>query len=143
MLVVGIDGGGTKTEGVVMNEAGEVVARARSGSTNLNFVPVAECERSVAEVCAQLGGDGRRAAGRLAVFDLHPRPVFYPRGDPVGVFPTRNGIKRRSIARCWRRVACWSRMVSGGGSGHGFQHGGVAWCGTTRFGRGLGHVAGR
>jgi len=54
MLVVGIDGGGTKTEGVVMNEAGEVVAHGRSGSTNLNFVPVEECERSVAAVCAQL-----------------------------------------------------------------------------------------
>ena len=54
MLVAGVDGGGTKTEGVVLNEAGEVVARARSGGVNLNFVSPEECERSVAEVFLQL-----------------------------------------------------------------------------------------
>lgn len=54
MLVAGLDGGGTKTEGVVMNEAGEVVASARSGGTNLNFVPFEECERSVLEVISRL-----------------------------------------------------------------------------------------
>lgn len=54
MLVAGIDGGGTKTEGVVLDEAGTVVARARSGGVNLNFVSVEECQRSVAEVLSQL-----------------------------------------------------------------------------------------
>lgn len=54
MLVAGIDGGGTKTEGVVLNESGEVVARARSGGVNLNFVSLEECERSVGEVLTQL-----------------------------------------------------------------------------------------
>lgn len=54
MLVAGIDGGGTKTEGVVLNEAGEVVARGCSGGVNLNFVSPDECKRSVAEVFAQV-----------------------------------------------------------------------------------------
>lgn len=54
MLVAGIDGGGTKTEGVVMDEAGAVVARARSGGVNLNFVSVEECQRSVEEVFSRL-----------------------------------------------------------------------------------------
>ncbi|GIV17250.1 MAG: N-acetylmuramic acid/N-acetylglucosamine kinase [Armatimonadota bacterium] len=54
MLVAGLDGGGTKTEGVVLDEAGEVVASARSGGTNLNFVPLEECERSVLEVLSRL-----------------------------------------------------------------------------------------
>ncbi len=54
MLVAGIDGGGTKTEGVVLNKSGEVVARARSGGVNLNFVSLEECERSVGEVLTQL-----------------------------------------------------------------------------------------
>lgn len=54
MLVAGVDGGGTKTEGVVLNEAGEVVACARSGGVNLNFVSLEECERSVGEVLTRL-----------------------------------------------------------------------------------------
>lgn len=54
MLVAGVDGGGTKTEGVVLNESGEVVAHARSGGVNLNFVSLEECERSVEEVFTQL-----------------------------------------------------------------------------------------
>jgi len=54
VLVAGVDGGGTKTEGVILNEAGEVVACARSGGVNLNFVSLEECERSVAEVFSQL-----------------------------------------------------------------------------------------
>ncbi len=54
MLVAGVDGGGSKTEGVILNEAGEVVACARSGGVNLNFVSLEECERSVEEVLTQL-----------------------------------------------------------------------------------------
>lgn len=54
MLVAGVDGGGSKLEGVVLNEAGEVVAQARSGGVNLNFVSLEECERSVEEVFTRL-----------------------------------------------------------------------------------------
>lgn len=54
MLVAGLDGGGTKLEGVVLNEAGGVVAQARGGGVNLNFVSLQECERSVEEVLTQL-----------------------------------------------------------------------------------------
>ncbi|MEJ5253465.1 MAG: hypothetical protein HPY54_16495 [Chthonomonadetes bacterium] len=62
MLVAGIDGGGTKTEGVVLDEAGTVVARARGGGVNLNFVTMEECERSVSEVLSGLAEqvDGRQ-----------------------------------------------------------------------------------
>lgn len=54
MLVAGIDGGGSKTEGVIVDEAGMVVARAHSGGVNLNFVSMEECQRSVQEVLSQL-----------------------------------------------------------------------------------------
>ncbi|MCS6831637.1 MAG: BadF/BadG/BcrA/BcrD ATPase family protein [Armatimonadota bacterium] len=54
MLVAGADGGGSKLEAVVLNEAGEVVARALSGGVNLNFVSLEECERSVEEVFTQI-----------------------------------------------------------------------------------------
>lgn len=56
MLVAGVDGGGTKLEGVILNERGEVVACARSGGVNLNFVSLEECERSVEEVFTRLAG---------------------------------------------------------------------------------------
>jgi len=54
VLVAGVDGGGTKTEGVILNEAGGVVACARGGGVNLHFGCLEGCERSVAEGFSQL-----------------------------------------------------------------------------------------
>lgn len=46
MYVLGIDGGGTKTTGVIANMKGEVVAEATVGSSNINSVgrPIVESE---------------------------------------------------------------------------------------------------
>lgn len=58
--VLGFDGGGTKTDCVLMDETGAILARARSGSSNPTTFGV---EASLAALSAA-GTDALRAAGR-------------------------------------------------------------------------------
>ena len=50
MYVLGIDGGGTKTTGVIANAKGEIVAEATVGGTNLNSVDRAIVEGELAKL---------------------------------------------------------------------------------------------
>ncbi len=85
--VLGFDGGGTKTECVLMDETGAILARSRSGPSNPSRVPLdaalkavdeaaekalATAGRSatdIADVCAAVGGVG--FAGALTEFHKH------------------------------------------------------------------------
>ena len=111
MLVAGLDGGGTKTEGVVLDEAGTVVARARSGGVNLNFVSVEECQRSVAEVLSQLAeqADGTQV---VRLYSVMLPDITSIRHLVKLAFPMPSGGGRPNIGQCWRRGVCWSRMAS-------------------------------
>jgi N-acetylglucosamine kinase-like BadF-type ATPase len=92
--VLGLDGGGTKTECVLMDEARKVLARSRSGPSNplrVGFeaalaaliesaecaIRIAQVERnSVAGLCAGLAGAGRMEAAlemRAALATTFPR----------------------------------------------------------------------
>src|SRR5258707_7062947 len=58
--VLGFDGGGTKTDCVLMDESGAVVARARSGASNPTSFGVEVSLASLAEAAK----DALRTAGR-------------------------------------------------------------------------------
>ena len=60
-LVLGFDGGGTKTECVLMDESGAVLARSRAGASNAINVGA---ERSAAAL-ADAGLQALRSAGKL------------------------------------------------------------------------------
>ncbi|MBI5956913.1 MAG: ATPase [Chloroflexi bacterium] len=60
-LVLGIDGGGTKTVCVLADDRGEVLGRGRSGSSNYNTVGIEKARRSLLEAVA-----GAFAAAGLA-----------------------------------------------------------------------------
>ncbi|MGC8785035.1 MAG: N-acetylglucosamine kinase [Armatimonadota bacterium] len=123
MLVAGVDGGGTKTEGVVMNEAGEVVASARSGGTNLNFVPVEECERSVLEVLSHLAEavDGARVVRLYSTF-IPDLPTI--RTEVQAVFP--NAL--------WQHQAEHRAVLAAGGVLEPYGIGVVAGTGSSTVG---------
>ena len=47
MLYIGLDGGGTKTAAVAMDRDGTVLAEARSGGINYNFMPMEDAADNV------------------------------------------------------------------------------------------------
>jgi N-acetylglucosamine kinase-like BadF-type ATPase len=66
--ILGIDGGGTKTECVLMNPAGEIVARSFSGPSNPYRVGVASASREIqkaADLCLQEVGAERNAVAAI------------------------------------------------------------------------------
>lgn len=77
-LVVGVDGGASKTEAVVLDEAGRELGRGRGGAANLHAVGIEAASRHVAEAidaafaaaATALAADGRRAQGALRRADL-------------------------------------------------------------------------
>ncbi len=54
MYTVGIDGGGTKTELVVVDSAGQVVAQARGGGMNGCFIPREQCHSNLSQVLSDI-----------------------------------------------------------------------------------------
>lgn len=54
MYLIGIDGGGTKTRAIVVNQAGEVVAHAECGGSNLNSTPAALVEQQMEQLIKAL-----------------------------------------------------------------------------------------
>ncbi len=54
MYTVGIDGGGTKTELVVVDNAGQVVAQTRGGGMNACFIPKEQCHRNLSQVLLEI-----------------------------------------------------------------------------------------
>ena len=57
-FVAGIDGGGTKTECVLMNLKGEVISTSLFGSLNMNSRPVAEMAESMRGVIERVRAQG-------------------------------------------------------------------------------------
>lgn len=47
MYVLGIDGGGTKTKGIIADECGNVYAVARVGATNQNGADLESIEKNL------------------------------------------------------------------------------------------------
>jgi N-acetylglucosamine kinase-like BadF-type ATPase len=67
-FVLGVDGGGTKTECVLMDLAGKIMARSFSGPSNPYRVGVESAAREVekaADVCLQETGAGRNAVAAI------------------------------------------------------------------------------
>ena len=54
MYLIGIDGGGSKTKAIAINELGEIVACAEVGSSNLNSTSMNEVEANMKELAAKL-----------------------------------------------------------------------------------------
>ena len=52
-IIVGIDGGGTKTKAAAIDNNGKLIAQSESGSMNYNFLSMSEC---VANVCEAIRG---------------------------------------------------------------------------------------
>jgi N-acetylglucosamine kinase-like BadF-type ATPase len=68
-IIIGIDGGGTKTKAAALDENGRVVAQAESGSMNYNFLPVDECVSNVCGAIKRLALDGDFYVKACAVGD--------------------------------------------------------------------------
>jgi glucosamine kinase len=67
-FVLGVDGGGTKTECVLMDAAGKIVARSISGPSNPYRVGVESAAREVeeaADICLREAGAGRNAVAAI------------------------------------------------------------------------------
>src|SRR5699024_3969364 len=54
MYVIGIDGGGTSTKGVIANAKGDIFAQATVGATNPNSIPQGEVEEEFKKLFASL-----------------------------------------------------------------------------------------
>jgi N-acetylglucosamine kinase-like BadF-type ATPase len=66
--ILGIDGGGTKTECVLMDQAGKIVARSFSGPSNPYRVGMESATREIekaADLCLQEAGAGRTAVAAI------------------------------------------------------------------------------
>lgn len=66
-IVIGIDGGGTKTKAVAMDYSGRIVAEASAGGMNYNFMPMESAVNNVCEAIRKLSITAPAAA--LAIGD--------------------------------------------------------------------------
>jgi len=122
-LFLGVDGGGTKTEFVCIDDGGQVVARALTGTTYHLQVGLDEAIRRLAEgigaVCGQLSVSA--ADFRHAFFGL---PAF---GEDAAVDPLLDAACGRLLGH--DRYACDNDMVCG-------------WAGSLACADGINLVAG-
>jgi N-acetylglucosamine kinase-like BadF-type ATPase len=68
-IIIGIDGGGTKTKAAALDESGKLVAQSESGSMNYNFLPMSECVSNVCEAIRGLALDKDCRIAACAVGD--------------------------------------------------------------------------
>ena len=73
MKLIGIDGGGTKTEAVLFDETGRVLGRHRTGPCNPNLLGLEESAALVKECVDGLMADGGRPDGIYLVGTGAPR----------------------------------------------------------------------
>lgn len=122
-LFLGVDGGGTKTEFVCVNAAGEVVARALTGTTYHLQVgldeAIARIGEGVASICRQI--DTTPAELRYAFFGL---PAY---GEDAAVDPMLDAACGRILGH--GRYRCDNDMVCG-------------WAGSLGCADGINLVAG-
>src|SRR5262245_23309428 len=64
--VLGFDGGGTKTECVLMDESGAILARSRSGPSNAVNVGTEACAAALADAGTQALASGAKSASDVA-----------------------------------------------------------------------------
>ncbi len=67
MLFIGIDGGGTKTEGLLCNGKGELLARTTSGASNPHVIGFASSARLVTRLIRTLIGEAGDKEGPVTV----------------------------------------------------------------------------
>lgn len=83
MIVLGVDGGGTKTECVALSADGKVVGTGRGGPVNTNFVSSAVAARSLSDAArsalAAAGGAGARPDVAVMVVGAPMRPALVRR----------------------------------------------------------------
>lgn len=125
-LVIGIDAGGTKTEAVLADGLGEVLARARRGGANLAAHGELAVEKTLHDVIDEVLGDDRRPD----VICLGIAGVDRPDDDAV-----IRGIMRRIGARTRVLVTndALIALVAGAGLGPGVVV--IAGTGSIAYGR--------
>jgi N-acetylglucosamine kinase-like BadF-type ATPase len=77
-IVLGIDGGGTKTVAVVMDRSGQVLGRAQAGSTNWNSVGVENALANLHAVAGMALAEAGRAASDLSAICIGASGVDRP-----------------------------------------------------------------
>ncbi len=94
--VMGIDGGGTKTRGVISTLEGKILGYTVVASTNYHAVGLDAVEKELKQIIDQLAGDERR--GKVSYFCIGlsgvGRPVDYER---IGSVLQRLGIEERTF----------------------------------------------
>ncbi|MCD6385497.1 hypothetical protein J7M23_06925 [Candidatus Sumerlaeota bacterium] len=93
--IIGIDGGGTRTRGVLANLQGEIIGHTQVGSTNYHSVGLESVEQSIKQIIDQLAGDERRTQLRYICLGLSGvgRPIDFER---IGSVLERLGIKDKT-----------------------------------------------
>ncbi|AMY10257.1 Glucosamine kinase GspK [Luteitalea pratensis] len=134
-LVIGIDAGGTKTEAVLADGQGEVIARARRGGANLAAHGELEVEKTLHELIEEVLGDG---PARPDVICLGIAGVDRP--DDSAII---HGIMRRIGARARLLVTndALIALVAGAGVGPGVVV--IAGTGSIAYGRNARNEAAR
>jgi len=103
---IGVDGGGTKTRGVISTPDGELVAHTIVGSTNYHSVGLEEVERRLKEIMDQLAGHERMRSVKYICLGLSGvgRPIDYER---IGGVLERLGIIDKSFLTNDAVIALW------------------------------------
>jgi N-acetylglucosamine kinase len=78
MITIGIDGGGTKTRCVAVNEEGDVLATVTVGSTNINAVDHATVRERLAEAVVTVLSQASAEPGEVAAIGLGMSGVGRP-----------------------------------------------------------------
>src|SRR5260370_25148092 len=86
--ILGFDGGGTKTECVLMNSEEQVLARTFAGASNPSRIGVERAVRAIEEAASLALRDARPGRGAIAAAGVGaPRPARAPREN--GQHPRR------------------------------------------------------
>ncbi|MEM0338056.1 MAG: ROK family protein, partial [Candidatus Caldarchaeum sp.] len=78
VIILGIDGGGTKTRCVAVNEEGDVLATVTVGSTNINAVDHATVRERLAEAVVTVLSQASAEPGEVAAIGLGMSGVGRP-----------------------------------------------------------------
>lgn len=77
--VMGLDGGGTKTEAIVADETGRILGRGRGGPMNISFVPLDVARKSVSEAMTKaLASAGLNGVDLVCVGSAGPVDILGP-----------------------------------------------------------------
>jgi N-acetylglucosamine kinase-like BadF-type ATPase len=140
MITLGIDGGGTKTRCVAVNEEGEVLATTTVGSTNINAIEHGIVRERLAEAVVKvlsqanaepadvvavglgMSGVGRPADVQLVrrwVAEILPQAYAYVDNDAVAALASGTGgdLYGVVIISGTGMIVLWHRCATGAGGG--------------------------